>query len=495
VVAVVTSSLPGRTTVRRRLSEAEAALLTSSAGAVLGLRGRGGGVKVAVLYSPGGTAEAIFQGATAAVSKSIAEMKKVLEENSADAIQSQESPETPSRVKSPETLMLEFMRAKLRALEGRLEETARYRSALEEGSLRLEREEARLRAQLEALPPVEGHSDKARSKSTSPKTHSSSHLGTRRKDRGDGNKENEVPARTRPGVARGRELRAAPPSEPEDGAGEVLPYELDTMLRSLSLVPPPACLRAVVEEQGYVSLHLTHGVTVDISPSLAVRLRNPAQKTVFALAADGAQLAAAHPAGRLLQYGRRVEVQVEDAISVKNAKVHDKGISFTANTFALVYLVDDAGVRTTIGDIFYDMRASQPEERIFEESLQSGGSVDRQVAASEQLLGRLDYRQEGWWLCCWAMAGLKVLQAADGLVSVERCVPSGRVMVQASPSTGRLRVQSGLLQATASQGEKAHMFLRVGDRRLHYSCHTRVLAVRRAGHSAGFDSDGNFRIF
>ena len=41
-------------------------------------------------------------------------------------------------------------------------------------------------------------------------------------------------------------------------------------LASLSLAPP--CLRAVVEEQGFVSLSLSHGVTVDLSPDLTVRV-------------------------------------------------------------------------------------------------------------------------------------------------------------------------------------------------------------------------------
>ena len=55
-----------------------------------------------------------------------------------------------------------------------------------------------------------------------------------------------------------------------------------------------------------------------------------------------------HPVDRLLQYGSRVEVVVED----KNANVHPKGISFTANNMALVYPLDDAGARST-SDMFH----------------------------------------------------------------------------------------------------------------------------------------------
>jgi hypothetical protein len=44
-------------------------------------------------------------------------------------------------------------------------------------------------------------------------------------------------------------------------------------------------------------------------------------------------------------------------LSVKNAKIWPKGTSFTATTCALVYLLDEAGLRTTT-DIFHDLWAS-----------------------------------------------------------------------------------------------------------------------------------------
>jgi hypothetical protein len=56
--------------------------------------------------------------------------------------------------------MLDFMRSKLAALEGRLEETGRARAGLEAGAARLEAEEAVLRAELEALPPGEEPQDR-----------------------------------------------------------------------------------------------------------------------------------------------------------------------------------------------------------------------------------------------------------------------------------------------------------------------------------------------
>merc|ERR1712200_185288 len=78
-----------------------------------------------------------------------------------------------------------------------------------------------------------------------------------------------------------------------------------------------------------------------------------------------------HPSGRLLQYGSRIEVQVEDKMSVKNAKVHPKGISFTANNMALVYPLDDAGARST-SDMFHVLQASDVVNTLFSEVAKLG---------------------------------------------------------------------------------------------------------------------------
>ena len=83
--------------------------------------------------------------------------------------------------------------------------------------------------------------------------------------------------------------------------------------------------------------------------------RNVLQQSEITLSSCSTQMAVVHPKGRMLRYGDRVEIQVEDQISVKNAKIFPRGISFTANNMALVYLLDDAGARST-SDMFHDLR-------------------------------------------------------------------------------------------------------------------------------------------
>ena len=115
-------------------------------------------------------------------------------------------------------------------------------------------------------------------------------------------------------------------------------------------------VKAVVEEAGYISLKLRYDTRVDIAPNQAIRVINPRKSVTLGLSGCGTQMAMVHPQGRVLQYNSRIEVQVEAYPSIKNAKVWPKGVSFTSNTSALVYLVDSAGARSTT-DTFHDLYA------------------------------------------------------------------------------------------------------------------------------------------
>ena len=96
-----------------------------------------------------------------------------------------------------------------------------------------------------------------------------------------------------------------------------------------------------------------------------------------------------HPVDRLLQYGSRVEVVVED----KNANVHPKGISFTANNMALVYPLDDAGARST-SDKFHVLQASDVVNTLFSEVAKLGNWESGEVLGVEMLESAQYYRDK-----------------------------------------------------------------------------------------------------
>jgi len=254
--------------------------------------------------------------------------------------------------------------------------------------------------------------------------------------------------------------------------------------------PPP--ISAVVELPGFINLKLRHDMVLSISANMAIRLKNLQKQSSISLSSCSTQMAIVHPKGRILQYGIRVEAQVEDTISVKNAKIFPRGISFTANNMALVYLLDEAGARST-SDMFHDLHATDIAETVFNESLE--GQVDG-VNTSIRLLDTARYWRTRNSVDCWIIGPIFIQQTEDGMVVIEKDVEQGKkIFLRSSPSNGKVKADTHFVQVTASLGTESHMFLRSLNRRLHYSGQSKVFTVRNAGHSAGFDEEGSLRIF
>ena len=69
----------------------------------------------------------------------------------------------------------------------------------------------------------------------------------------------------------------------------------------------------------------------------------------------------------------------------------------------------------------------------------------------------------------WVVGGVLVTQTRDGLVTVDRPLGGDSLRLRVSPNNGKVRYERRGVVVTASLGEERHLFLRAGDRRLHYS--------------------------
>jgi hypothetical protein len=176
-----------------------------------------------------------------------------------------------------------------------------------------------------------------------------------------------------------------------------------------------------------------------------------------------------------------------------------RGISFTSNCQALVYLVDEAGARST-SDSFHDLYYQNVADSIFNYSLvdfnnsydpsKDMSPIDRSIEALE----RAEYeRSEDTGLDCWIFGDIIITQTQDGLVSVERRYGREVFVLKTSPSNGKARLGNSFMYVTASMGQEAHLFVKSNDRRIHYN--GSAFVVRNAGHSAGFDDDNKLRIW
>lgn len=261
--------------------------------------------------------------------------------------------------------------------------------------------------------------------------------------------------------------------------------------------------KAVVEEGGYISLSLRYDITVDICPNQGIRVVNNRKQITLSVSGRGTSMALVHPQGRVYQYNSRIEVQTKDQNLVrplvKSAKMWPRGISFTSNCQALVYLVDEAGARST-SDSFHDLYYQNVADSIFNYSLmdlknsydpsQDMSPIDRSIEALE----RAEYeRSEDTGLDCWIFGDIVITQTQDGLVSVERRYGRELFVLKTSPSNGKARLGNSFMYVTASMGQEAHLFVKSNDRRIHYN--GSAFVVRNAGHSAGFDDDNKLRIW
>lgn len=70
---------------------------------------------------------------------------------------------------------------------------------------------------------------------------------------------------------------------------------------------------------------------------------------------------------------------------------------------------------------------------------------------------------------------------------------SNKYHLRTSASNGTASITTPFLHCTASMGSTSHLFVRRGERRMHYDGSSFI--VRNAGHSAGFDEKTQLKVF
>ncbi|KAK9505301.1 hypothetical protein O3M35_009389 [Rhynocoris fuscipes] len=244
---------------------------------------------------------------------------------------------------------------------------------------------------------------------------------------------------------------------------------------------------AVATAHGTVSLRLNHKMRVDLTVDKAIRIINLKNNIVIAMNSTGSTCALLHPNGRVHQYGSRVEIMAYDPRgSHKYAKMWYKGISFTSESCALVYLVDSAGTRTTT-DNFSDLSMDFSLSVFYNESRHGANFIPEAATFIESA----QYWVTDEMIENWIINNVRISQAPDGLVRVAR--NSNKYNLRTSASNGTASITTPFLHCTASMGSTSHLFVRRGERRLHYDGSSFI--VRNAGHSAGFDEKTQLKVF
>lgn len=162
--------------------------------------------------------------------------------------------------------------------------------------------------------------------------------------------------------------------------------------------------------------------SIEMTLDRAVRVLNSRSKVALALSNTGNSAALIHPNGRVYQYGSKVEIVAYDGMRKNNfvryAKMWQKGVSFTSQNCALVFLVDSAGTRTTT-DSFTDMSQDFTKVLFYRDTRYGEEFVDEVL----QVL-----RAASWWSNedgsdLFDVNGFRISQTPDGLVKYDKFLP------------------------------------------------------------------------
>ncbi|XP_030558593.1 uncharacterized protein LOC115761105 isoform X2 [Drosophila novamexicana] len=256
--------------------------------------------------------------------------------------------------------------------------------------------------------------------------------------------------------------------------------------------PPPPCPGSgpIAMSNGTIQLRLREGVRIDMTLDKAVRVLNQRSMVAVSLSRNGTNSALIHPNGRILQSGSKVEIVTYDGMKANNfvryAKMWYKGVSFTSESCALIYLVDTAGTRTTT-DTFTDLTKDYTLAVFYDDS-RHGPSF---VPDAQEVIAKSSYSCADDGTEMYDINGFRIIQATDGLVKVTRQHNKG--LIRTSPGNGSVTLTTLGIHCTASLGKTSHLFLRRNEKRMHFDGSNFI--VRNAGHSAGFNENNLLIVY
>ncbi|XP_019877717.1 uncharacterized protein LOC109605575 isoform X2 [Aethina tumida] len=261
---------------------------------------------------------------------------------------------------------------------------------------------------------------------------------------------------------------------------------------SIDLFNDDACnMGTTITPHGVISMRLHDRIRIDISLDRAIRIVNLRNNIILALNASGSSSGLLHPNGRIFQYGSRVEILAHGGQgNNKYAKMWYKGVSFTSDQCALVYLVDSAGTRTTT-DSFSDLSTDFTMGVFMDDSPYAEAQGSHLIQEAVGILQSASYWVTDDNTDNWNINNVRVSQTPDGLVRVGR--NNNKYTLRTSPSNGSASISSPYMHCTGSLGQTRHLFVRRGERRMHYDGLTFI--VRNAGHSAGFDDKHQLKVY
>ncbi|KAJ6637400.1 hypothetical protein Bhyg_10130 [Pseudolycoriella hygida] len=259
---------------------------------------------------------------------------------------------------------------------------------------------------------------------------------------------------------------------------------------NIDFLESPRSFGPIILPNATIKVRLRNGISVDMTLDKAVCVIDSRSRITISLSCNGASAVMIHPNGKVHQIGTCVEIVAYDGTKRNNfirySKMWHKGISFTSESSALVYLVDSAGTRTT-SDTFADMRTDYSIP-VFLAGSRHGSTFLRDAVS---VIGRSTYWCSDDGTEEFYINDFRIIQTGDGVVNVVRS--SHQWLIRTSFRNCCATLTTPQIHCTASLSETPHLFVRRQDKRVHFDGYSFV--VRNASQSAGFDENNLLKVY
>ncbi|XP_050439966.1 uncharacterized protein LOC126845348 [Adelges cooleyi] len=246
-------------------------------------------------------------------------------------------------------------------------------------------------------------------------------------------------------------------------------------------------------EHGTVSFQFENGISVDQTLDGSVRLVNRQANAVAAVNASGNIAAVMHPVGFMYKKDDTVNVQANDSRSGnhKLAKITPTGIHFKAFRSPLVYLVDEAGIRTNFSENFMRIERDVTRDVLYKNCRHGS----KYVGVCNELLDDIIWAPTETGNE-WKLHNFSIIQEnAHGFVRVVKTMEDGcGFEIRASATVGTINLHSPNVDCTASHGTNHHFFVRKNKSRIHYEVFNKFM-VRFGGYHTGFNEYDEVSFF
>ncbi|XP_050529505.1 uncharacterized protein LOC126899039 [Daktulosphaira vitifoliae] len=242
-------------------------------------------------------------------------------------------------------------------------------------------------------------------------------------------------------------------------------------------------------KHGTIGLQLPYDVSVELTLDGSVRLTNRLLNLAVAFNEDNTKSALLHSIGTIYQTDKTVEIRAKDLIGHdhKSVKLFPAGACFTSTSNCLVYIIDEAGVRSTINP--FKIASNDFSLDVFFANCRHGPTY---VEECNKALAEIKHAVTQFDTHIWRYKDIVVSQTKDGSTRILKNLENE---IRMSPQWNAVSIISPHIHCSASISSNSNGALMVsrGSHSVNYN--GQKLTVHYKKIASGFDDSGQVAIY